>query len=276
MRQLFPGATATEGHVFIPFILQWLMSICSFREKRLVNACLRKLLFSVLLWGVFHFPWTLPLVSVAVWDKHALLILSVSAPVPFRFQLTFLYLSDCSFPLLLFHVFQSLVYSRSTGERDMFAHSLSRRGRQKAGNQNEQIYSCKVKPTEGNCGMFAGVEMGIRRPCCDHRCLPFYNYCISLLAKAADAFSRYLYCNFFFYRVYWVTQRETVCSKRISFWGSLIVKQNHLGKVKISCLETQDQSHTHGWQWNAKFKHTAVASIDNKVTNSCISIPVLN
>lgn len=38
----------------------------------------------------------------------------------------------------------------------MFAHSLTRRGWQKADNHNEQICSCKVDPTEGNCGLFVG------------------------------------------------------------------------------------------------------------------------
>lgn len=74
----------------------------------------------------------------------------------FKLHLTCLYLSDGSFPLLLSCVFQSLVYSKSVGERGMFAHSLTRRGWQKADNHNEQICSCKVDPTEGNCGLFVG------------------------------------------------------------------------------------------------------------------------
>lgn len=67
-----------------------------------------------------------------------------------RLLFTFL---TCSFPLLLSCISRSLVYSRSAGEGDMFAHSLSRR----ALYHSEQICSRKVNPSEGNFGLFVGV-----------------------------------------------------------------------------------------------------------------------
>lgn len=114
---------------------------------------------------------------------------------------TFLYWLLFSSPLLC--VFQSLVYSRSTGERDMFAHSLTRRGWQKAGNHNEQICSCKVNPTEGNCGLFVavcGVRWGFRGSAvttwAPHlQLLYFFHVCV--LEVVTDAFSRCSNCSFF-------------------------------------------------------------------------------
>lgn len=71
------------------------------------------------------------------------------------FSLPFLLLPPSpSFVLCL----QSLVYSSSTGERDVFAHSLTRRDWQNAGRHNEQICSCKRTHIEGNCVLFVGVS----------------------------------------------------------------------------------------------------------------------
>lgn len=64
----------------------------------------------------------------------------------------------------------------------MFAYSLTRGGWLKAGNHNEQICSCKVNATEGNCGSSVSVCGTGWRPCYDHMRLPFTTVIILLCA----------------------------------------------------------------------------------------------
>ena len=76
--------------------------------------------------------------------------------ISFKLYLTFLYLPDLliSRPFVTcLCIFQLLVYGRSTGQRYVFAHSLTRKG----WHHIEQICSCKVNPTEENHGLFVGV-----------------------------------------------------------------------------------------------------------------------
>lgn len=122
----------------------------------------------------------------------------------------------CSFPLLLSCVFQSLVYSRSTGVRDMFAHSLSRRG----WHHNEQICSCKVSPTEGNYGLFVGVcgaRWGPHGP-------PIYNCYISFTCAYSKWWQMLSHCSFL---SSWVKKAMLLLTHRVSL-QSLKKKRNML------------------------------------------------
>lgn len=121
-------------------------------------------------------------------DKDALFILFVSVSALSKLNPALLYLSDpLASPPLLSCVFQPSVYSSSMGERDMFAHSFSRR----VWLHNEQICSCKSHPCwremRAVCWCMH-VEMGIRRLCWDHMPPPhpIYNCYISLTCVSGD------------------------------------------------------------------------------------------
>lgn len=139
-----------------------------------------------------------------------------------NFTLLFFTFPTCSFPLPLSCVFQSLVHSRSTGERDMFAHSLSRRG----WHHNEQICSCKVNPTEGNCGLFVGVcgaRWGPHGP-------PIYNCYISFTCAYSKWWQMLSHCCFL---SPWVKKAMLILTHRVSL-QSLKKKRNVLMYCYIS------------------------------------------
>lgn len=170
----FLGATLTAGHGLIPHVawITWLCMTMVRREERQIPSdhyC------CTILWPFF--------VVVVAWSMKFLLYLtSIAAPhlrlstgislvsvaTPFMFLCQAFQTSPsfslpfwtCSFPLLLSCIFQPLLYCRPTGERDMFAQSLTRR----VWHLREQICSCKVNHTRGNYGLFVGIcrgELGI-------------------------------------------------------------------------------------------------------------------
>lgn len=128
-------------------------------------------------------------IALTSWDKVYLSSQFQTSP---HLSLPFCLLFPPPFVLCL-SVFALQVHRRER-KRDMFALSLTRRGRQKASNHNEQICSCKLTPTEGNAGCllaYTGRETGIWKLCCDHMWPPFlqhlYFFHVCTLTTVTDA-----------------------------------------------------------------------------------------
>lgn len=193
----FLGATLAAGHGLIPHVawITWLCMTMVRREEQQIPSdhyCCTILwpFFVVVAWSMKILLYLTVIVAPHLRLSTGVSLVSVATPFMFpcqafqtspSFSLPF---RTCSFPLLLSCIFQPLLYCWPTGERDMFAHSLTRR----VWHLREQICSCKVNHTRGNYGLFVGIcrgELGIWPGVLWPRERPIYN-CYTSFTRAGS------------------------------------------------------------------------------------------